>query len=255
MADEIRNTTTSQYKMMAEGLKRSSETQDVTQSPIFKEVMANLGEKRTVLDIGAGVGRFTAPLALKGCNITAIEPATEMISYLKETLARYNVSELVNVVQRSWPNDDLGFAEVVLASFVIQFSDDWVAFARAMESSAINRCILAVHVDPIMFFMEKLWPIFHPDKPNPRMPGFTEIYPVLLKAGIIGNVQVFEEQHGPRWQNVEEALPTIAERLGIVENIQAMKKLEKLLEDPAFDMFKTRTHRVAMISWTPSKPV
>lgn len=255
MAGETTNTSASNMKMMAEGLKRSSETQDVTQSPIFKEVLVHLGDKRTVLDIGAGVGRYTAPLASAGCNVTAIEPATEMVSYLKETLARYHVSELVNIVQTSWPNDDKRRAEVALASFVIQFSNDWVAFARAMENSATNRCILAIHIDPIAFFMEKLWPIFHPDEPSPRMPGFTEIYPVLLQAGIIGNVQVFEEQHGPRWKNVDEALPVISERLGIGENMKAMKLLEDILLDPTLAIFQTRPHRVAMISWTPPKTV
>ena len=242
-------------KMMAEGLKRSSETQDVTQTPIFKEVIVNLGDERTILDIGAGVGRFTAPLASAGCHVTAIEPSTEMISYLKETLSRYNVSESVDIVQSSWPSDNCKLAEVALATFVIQFSDDWVAFARAMEKWATNRCILAVHVDPLMFFMERLWPIFNPDKPNPRMPGFTEIYPALLNAGIIGNVKVFEEQHGPRWKNVEEALPMISGRLGIAENVEAMKKLEDILRDPTSEVFKTRPHRVAMISWAPPKSI
>lgn len=242
-------------KMMAEGLKRSSQTQDVTQSPIFKEVIVNLGDKRTVLDIGAGVGRFSAPLALAGCNVTAIEPSTEMISHLKEAVAHHKVTELVTIVQSSWPNHDFNVADVALATFVIQFSDDWIAFARAMENHATNRCILAVHVDPIMFFMRKLWPIFHPDEPHPQMPGFTEIYPVLLKAGIIGNVEIFEEQHGPRWKNVEEALPTISERLGIRENPRAMQDLQDILGDPELGIFIPRSHRVAMISWMPSNPV
>ncbi|WDL97194.1 class I SAM-dependent methyltransferase [Alicyclobacillus sp. ALC3] len=256
MADETGATLSSNMsmKMMAEGLKQSSLTQDVTQSPIFKEVMVNLGDKRTVLDIGAGVGRYTAPLASAGCKVTAIEPSPEMISHLRETLARYEVSEVVNIVQASWPQDNLKSAEVTLASFVIQFSNDWVGFARAMEKSATNRCILAVHVDPIMYFMDKLWPIFHAEEPGPRMPGFTEIYPVLLEAGIIANVKVFEEQHGPRWKNAEEALPTISERLGVVGNREAMKQLEDILEDPTFGIFATRAHRVAMISWKPSTP-
>ena len=256
VGDEIRAALSSNtsMKMMAEGLKRSSATQDVTKSPIFKEVMVNLGEKRTVLDIGAGIGRYTAPLASAGCSVTAIEPSSEMISHLKETLARYEISEAVNIVQTSWPNDSFKSVEVALASFVIQFSDDWVAFARAMENSATNRCILAVHVDPIMLFMEKLWPIFHPEKPSPHMPGFTEIYPVLLRAGIIANVKVFEEQHGPRWKNSEEALPIISERLGIVGNTEAMKRLEDILDDPRFGVFTTRAHRVAIISWAPSTP-
>lgn len=242
-------------KMMAEGLKHSSETQDVTQSPIFKEVIVNLGSDKTVLDIGAGVGRYTVPLALAGCDVTAIEPSPEMISHLTEALTERDVSHSVDVVQSVWPLDHSRSAEVALATFVIQFSNDWIIFARAMEAAATKRCILALHVDPIMAFMEKLWPMFHPNEPIRHMPGFTEIYPALLAAGIIANVHVFEEHHGPRWKSAEEALGVISERLGISHDKEAMKRLEDILRNEASNLTKPRPHRVAMVSWTPTPHV
>ncbi|MCI0182418.1 class I SAM-dependent methyltransferase [Sulfoacidibacillus ferrooxidans] len=241
--------------MMAAGLKRSSETQDVTQSPIFQEVLKHLGEERTVLDIGAGVGRFTGPLAAAGCHVVAIEPAGEMISHLEETVERYDVSHRVQVLQSMWPADvDAqlpAHVEVALATFVIQFSDDWVGFAREMERTATKQCILAVHVDPIMRSLEELWPIFHPDRVGPHMPGFEEIYPVLLHAGIVADVHIFEEELGPRWLDVATALPMIALQLEISDDTDAIKRLENILEDRASAILQPRPHRMAMISWMP----
>lgn len=239
--------------MMAEGLKRSSETVDVRQSPIYQEVLAQLGDERTVLDIGAGVGRFTGPLANAGCSVTAVEPSAEMLPYLLEAIKSSNASERVRVVQSTWPLSEPVRVEVALAAFVIQFSEDYGQFARAMEHAASRRCILAVHVDPIMGFLVPLWPIFRPDEPAPHMPDFADIYPALLRQGILGDVRIFSESHGPRWSDPAQAIPMIAGRLGIQDDPVAMDKLHRVLEAQKEEMMAPRLHRAAIISWTPPK--
>ncbi len=238
-------------KMMAEGLRRSSETNDATESPIFKEVIRHLGESRTVLDIGAGVGRFTGPLASAGCDVTAIEPADEMQSPLVDTLTRYNVRDKVRVVQSPWPAQESFQAEVSLAAFVIQFADDPVEFARTMENAATRRCILAVHVDPMMAFLQDLWPLFHPGQAAPKMRVFADIYPQLLAVGIVADVRVFSEQHGPRFADPKAAVDMLAVRLGIRDDAAAVARLRDILQTRSQDMVQTDPRRAAVISWQP----
>lgn len=236
---------------MAEGLKRSSETMDVTKSPIYQSVLAHLGPDRSVIDIGAGVGRFTAPLALADCSVVAIEPAEEMLAHLRDTLARAQAEDRVQVLQSTWPMAETVQAEVALAAFVIQFSADYGAFAHAMEAAATRHCVLAVHVDPIMGFLEPLWPLFHPHEPMPKMPGFVDIYPVLLQAGILADVHIFSETQEPRWTDPAQAIPMIAARLGIEDDPTAMDKLSRVLQERKAEMTRPRKHRAAIISWSP----
>ncbi|PSR33409.1 MAG: hypothetical protein C7B46_10150 [Sulfobacillus benefaciens] len=238
-------------KMMAEGLQRSSQEHDVTKSPIFQEVVKHLGDQRTVLDIGAGVGRFTKPLAKIGCTIAALEPSSEMRGYLEAMIQENHLESRVTVVPDSWPAAHPVRVEVALAAFVIHFAPDPVAFARAMEEAATTRCILAVHVDPMMQFVQDIWPYFHPDQAPPRMAVFADIYPKLLAANIVANVEIIQESHGPRFRDKASVLTMLASRLDITEDAEAMARLNKLIQERQEDWGSPQPRRAAIISWAP----
>jgi FkbM family methyltransferase len=241
--------TPSDVSMMAEGLKRSSERMDVTKSPIYEEVMAYIGDERTVLDIGAGVGRFTGPLAKAGCHVTAIEPSDEMLPHLQETVTKQGIADRVTLIHGAWPLDEPIHAEIALAAYVIQFSNSIAEFALAMKRAATRRCILAVHVDPLMGFMEPLWTMFRPNEPAPHMLNFADIYPQLLAADVVADVRIFSESLGPRWSNPMDAVPMIARRLGILDNPASMERLKEVLRDRQEQFTQPRDHRAAVISF------
>ncbi len=74
-----------------------------------------------VLDIGAGTGSFSIPLARRGANVTAIDFSAEMLKRLEDRAAREGVS-LARTLLVSWDEIDLdaeGFRErfdLVIAS-------------------------------------------------------------------------------------------------------------------------------------------
>ena len=102
-----------------------------------------------------------------------------------------------------------------------------------------------------MGFLEPLWPLFHPGQTAPRTPNFADIYPVLLQEGILADVRIFSERHGPRWRKPAEAIPAIAGRLGILEDAEAMERLDRVLRERAQEILQPRVHRAAVISWEP----
>ena len=55
-----------------------------------------------VLDIGAGPGNWTIPMAEAGAVVTALEPSVEMIKELKRRAEEKEVSYLVDIVQKIW---------------------------------------------------------------------------------------------------------------------------------------------------------
>ncbi len=241
----------SAMKMMAEGLKRSSQQHDMTESPIFQEVVKHLGEQRTVVDIGAGVGRFSKPLAQAGCTISAVEPSAEMRAYLQTMIHENNLENRVTVVADSWPAPHPLRVEVALGAFVIHFASDPVAFVRAMDAAATRRCILAVHVDPMMPFVQEIWPYFHPDQEPPQMAVFADIYPKLLAADIVADVKIIHESRGPRFRDKTSVLNMLTNRLDIADDEQAVARLNQLLQEHSEVWKNPRPTRVAIISWEP----
>ena len=78
--------------------------------------MAGIGEGSSVLEVGCGTGQATAPLALLGCSVTAVEPGPAMA-----TLARAKLAGLANVeVETSsfeeWDDRGRHFDGIVAAS-------------------------------------------------------------------------------------------------------------------------------------------
>ena len=64
-------------KTMADNLNKSASERDPRTTPLYGEIITHLETDGTVIDIGAGVGRFAIPLAKEGFNVTAVEPTEE----------------------------------------------------------------------------------------------------------------------------------------------------------------------------------
>lgn len=64
-----------------------------------------------ILDIGAGPGRFTIPMARIAREVTALEPAAERVKILKENLEKEKI-ENVNIIIRPWQEIKIGKEEM-----------------------------------------------------------------------------------------------------------------------------------------------
>lgn len=87
-----------------------------------------LGPGVKVLDIGAGPGNFAVPMALTGAEVTALEPAVEMVRVMENRLEAEKLSN-VKVINRFWQEVALekdwlkdGF-DLVFASMIPGVSD------------------------------------------------------------------------------------------------------------------------------------
>ncbi len=241
---------------MADAL-RSSSDHDLKDHPVTQEVLAYLGSQRTVVDIGAGIGRFTVPLAEMGCDVWAIEPSALMRDQLRQTLITNKLDSRVHTIAGLWPGVEVPMAEVVLAAFVIHFSPDPRQFVQAMEAAATIRCVMAIHVDHLFSGLDGLWQVFHPDRPAPIAPVFRDVYTLLWNEGIVADVHVVEDP--PRdglWRDPHKMLNGLADLLQIDTNAER-EYLATLVregwETREGTLMTPLSHRWALVSWSPRK--
>ena len=239
---------------MAEAL-RSHPEQNVQDHAITQEVLAHLGPERTVVDIGAGIGRFTIPLAQTGCTVWAVEPSAVMRAQLAQALNISTEPELrVHTVPGVWPAVAVPTVEVALAAFVIHFSPEPREFIRAMEAVATRRCVVAMHVDHMFAGMEDLWKAFHPDRPVPSSPVWRNLDALLWEEGIVPDVQVVDEPlRSDFWRDPHKLLEGLGDLLDLSTEAERAQLATLLRERRAAspDHGVASHHRFAVVSWTP----
>jgi SAM-dependent methyltransferase len=165
--------------------KRLDDGSDQRPDPILDFVIGLLKPDSTVLDIGAGVGRWAIPIAGQVRGVTALEPVAGMRQVLEERLARRKLTN-VNVIAAPWMEADVARHDVVVAAYSSYSSPDLPAFARKMEATAGRLCGMALRIpanDGIMGELsERIRGEWH-DTPN-----FIVAYNALLEAGFTPNV-------------------------------------------------------------------
>jgi FkbM family methyltransferase len=114
--------------------------------PLLDLILQSVDSNVTVLDIGAGNGRWTVPLAQRAKVVTAIEPDREMVEILQDNIQ----SSLVNIqiMQSSWEESQAEIHDIVVCAHAMYSSPDFAAFVHKMEQHARKTCYLAIRLPP-----------------------------------------------------------------------------------------------------------
>lgn len=174
-----------------------------------------------VLDIGAGPGAMTLPMARRAARITAVEPAAGMADLLEE---RCRIEGIANVgcLRRRWEDVDPGFDlqgpfDVVVAAFCLGMEDLRAALEKINQ---VCRGTIYLFWFAGASTWEKLyrdlWPRLHgrPYQPGPKA---EVIYNLISQMGIYPDTTVFPFRSRLRFANFEEAVEEFGHRLGVAD--------------------------------------
>jgi SAM-dependent methyltransferase len=183
--------------------------------PVLERVRAQLpaGDGR-VLDVGAGTGRYSVPLAERGARVLAVEPNAAMAALLTDEARAHGVT--VTVEQAEWPAAEsvVGSADVVLCAHVVYPIADIVPFVRALDHAARSAVVMVVRLGQVD---ESLAHVFHAVHGEPRvpMPSLPDLWNLLLQLGFPVSVTLhpFETRWG--FADAEAAVADAAGRLGV----------------------------------------
>ncbi len=153
--------------------------------PLLEFILGRLRPDMTALDIGAGIGRWSLPVARKVRRVTAVEPLSGMRQVLLERISSRGITNLT-VIDLPWMETEASPHDVVMAAHTTYTTPNLIRFVRKMDSCARRACYLALrvpaHDGAIGELSERINGRWH-DSAN-----FIVGYNLLLTAGVYPNV-------------------------------------------------------------------
>ena len=135
------------------------------------------------LDLGAGGGRYTLPLALAVRRIYAVEPSSGMRAQLNAGMREYGI-ENIDVYDERWPSahSEAPVADVGFMSQVGYDIEDIGPFVDQLEAHTRRMCAVMLYDRSPVSYFAPLWPAVH-GEPRVLLPGLGEFVALLFARG------------------------------------------------------------------------
>ncbi|MDQ1664352.1 MAG: hypothetical protein QOH75_383 [Actinomycetota bacterium] len=171
------------------GLFRAAHPESTT--PLTERARAALPDSGTVLDVGAGAGAASLPLAPPAGHLVVVDTQPSMLDELASTASGRGLR--ITRVDGEWPDvaDQVPVCDVVVCSHVAYNVPDLGPFAQALNDRARNRVVLELHSDHPWVPLGPLWQRYH-HQPRPTGPTAELAVAVLREHGIEPQQQVWE---------------------------------------------------------------
>jgi SAM-dependent methyltransferase len=165
----------------------------------FLEVLEPyLSPRKTLIDVGAGTGRHTSPLADRLEWVTAVEPSEGMRSQISP---RDNIT----VVASTWEDAEVAPADLVICSHVLYGVAEPVPFIEKMNQAARERVFVMLRESelphPATVIRKRLV-----GDAGPRLPRFSELFMLLVQVGMAPDVRYLRYPITQRYADLDEAL-------------------------------------------------
>ena len=248
--------TTASYWASRSDFFRPSARRQVGPDPFFSRMVELLTPEMTVLDVGAGGGRYAIPLAAHAREVVAVEPAEPMVQVMREEAERAGAGNL-RVVQSDWQSAVVEPADVVICSHVIYPIADVEPFLTKLDEHAKQVCLLYLNAGQPPWEMQDLWLRFH-DEPMRPQPTYIDAYNLLHQLGIYANVEIvsFQRRSFFREPTIEAAAERFRDTLILDTSPETTARLHSVLREVLVEteegwQMPPRLAKAAIVWWTP----
>lgn len=160
-------------------------------SPLLDRAREVLRPGDTVLDVGAGAGAASLPLAPPAIRVVAVDTQPSMLDALAADAARTGLA--VTCIEGRWPDvaGDVPVGEVAVCSHVAYNVPALGPFVLALAAHARRRVVLELNATHPWVDLGPLWAQLH-GQPRPAGPTADLAIEVLREHGVDPHVQVWE---------------------------------------------------------------
>ncbi len=226
-----------------------------TQRPdqLLDFILSRIENNTTIIDIGAGTGRWTIPLAKIAKTVTAIEPSNAMQDILHKEIITAKLNN-IQIIQSSWEDAIVIPHDVTVCAHAMYSSLDIVYFVRKIERYTTGTCYLAMRLPPSDGIIGELsLSIYgqHHDSPN-AIVAYNSLYSIGIYANILVESNIY------RWTDntFEEAFARAKRHL----RLQSSTTYDTLIRDTLVKRLSLINNcyvwpdgmRSALLWWSPS---
>ena len=212
----------------ARGFHRAT-SDTIARDPLFLKLRTQVTPQTSVLDVGAGTGRFSVGLAPQAQHVVAVEPNATMLDYLRRDASEQGLTN-ISYVQATWQDapDDLQ-TDIVICSHVVYPIRDIVPFLAKLRTATRRTCYIYLRATQIDSLTAHLWRHFHGEE-RCLQPGYIHALDVLYDMDIYANVEIVTLPPILRYSSLDVAVEEMVEQLILPDDEQTRKELRGLLE-------------------------
>lgn len=194
----------SRWEGRAERFARLTRALDASTDPFVRVLSEALQPTDSVLDVGAGAGRYSMPIAAKVARLTAVEPSTGMRASFEEEAARRGINN-ITIVPSGWEDADVQSHDVAFVANVLYFVKDAVRFIEKLDAHGRRACFIHHRVEErasgLLPLYEQVW-----GHPRPPEPGALDLYNLLFSLGIRASLQLVPRPAPVRFETGEDVM-------------------------------------------------
>ena len=201
----------------------------VAYDPLFLKLRSIVTPQTSILDVGAGTGRFTLALAPYAHHITAVEPNAAMLYYLQQDAEEAHLTN-ISTVPQTWQDapDDIR-ADIVLCCHVLYPIRDIDNFVLKLRTATRQTCYIYMRALHFEASLNPLWQHFHGDS-RQLPPGYIHALDVLYELGMYADVEVVKMQGSLRYRSLENATEEMLEQLILPDDTKTREELREMLD-------------------------
>ena len=210
----------------------------------------------SVLDVGAGGGRFALPLATRGARVMAVEPSPAMAEVLRGAAKARGLA--VELVAERWPGPATLSAQVVLCANVAYDVAELAPFVAALDQAAERLVALYLTLTHPVGQIAKLWKTFRGWEP-PQGPTYLDAAAVVFEQGIPCNVTLVPTHATLAFADWDALVTFYRKRLGLEPEPERDRRLRAALAPDVEErggelLVRPRQAWAAVIWWEKGKP-
>lgn len=232
--------------------------------PFLQLVLSCATPDSSILDVGAGAGRYTVALAAHARALTAVEPDEAMIPLLRESVEQAGLGAAgdktppykVEIVRSTWEQAEVAPADLAVCAHVLYPIAAAEPFLRKLDEHASVACFVALRdTAPEPEPLGRLWQRYY-GEPRLLQPGYADAFDLLYEMGIRANVRVYPAPgQTRRFESIEQALAGVREHLILPEETPSDADLlaelgPALLESEGLFVLPAEPTHIAALWWT-----